>query len=173
MITILVSDYNTISKKTYDDMIDSLEFTALTCSCGHSGCLTKHGGYLRSVKTTGETIQLFIKRVRCSICKLTHALIPSYIVPYSQTPLKEQTCIIAGHHDKKVLNMLMESCPGIDESTIASIVRRYRKSWEQRLLTFSIKLSPINDLVTQCFGAFASQFMQIKSTPNILFSKPT
>lgn len=49
MITISVKDYNQISQDYYDSIINSLQFHRLTCSCGHSACLTIHGYYRRGV----------------------------------------------------------------------------------------------------------------------------
>ena len=49
MILISVSNYNQFSQDYYDSVINSLPFHRLTCSCGHSACLSIHRrhGYAR------------------------------------------------------------------------------------------------------------------------------
>jgi hypothetical protein len=53
------------------------------------------------------------------------------------------------------------------------MIERYRKHWEQRLLSASIILEDTKKFIQDCFSSFSRQFMQIKITPNILFSKTT
>lgn len=49
--------------------------------CGRP--LTRHGGYLR--KTPAQFgLKLRIRRVRCKQCKLTHALLPCFLIPYGR-----------------------------------------------------------------------------------------
>ena len=79
MITIFDGFCNPILQDSYDKTINSLPFHQLTCSCGHSGCLTVHGYYDRSVKSGDGSVRLHICRVKCSHCNKTHALLPAYI----------------------------------------------------------------------------------------------
>ena len=51
MITVSVDFCNPISQKIYDNVINSLQFHRLSCPCGHSGCLTVHGYYDRTLKS--------------------------------------------------------------------------------------------------------------------------
>lgn len=175
MITILTENCNTISKQKYEELIASIEFTSLSCSCGHSGCLTKHGNYNKTVKLSEGKIIYDIQRVLCSYCGTTHALLHSSMVPYSQISLKHHITIISSLLDKSKLNTLMHSCSTIEESSVSYVLSQFRKYWEQRLLSISIDLSTISisTLISQCFHHYSRQFMQIKSTNNILFQQPT
>lgn len=94
MITISVDFCNPISQKIYDDVINSLQFHRLSCPCGHSGCLSIHGYYDRTVKSGESDLRLHVCRVICSVCRHTHALLLSSIVPYSQISLPDQVDII-------------------------------------------------------------------------------
>ena len=58
MITLTVKDCNSFSQDYYDSMIASLQFHQLTCSCGHSGCLTIHAYYKRKVRTQGALMRI-------------------------------------------------------------------------------------------------------------------
>ena len=66
MITITVPFDNPLNQKTYENIINTLQFHQLQCTCGHSGCLTIHGYYTRSLKKDDSGISLSICRVRCS-----------------------------------------------------------------------------------------------------------
>ena len=97
MITITVPFDNPLNQKTYENIINTLQFHQLQCTCGHSGCLTLHGYYTRSLKKDDSEIPLSICRVRCSHCGRTHALLPSLLVPYSQVSLQDQISIISAY----------------------------------------------------------------------------
>lgn len=173
MITLSVDICNPVSQDFYDKTIYNLQFHQLVCTCGHSGCLTIHGYYDRSVKHEDSCLRLHICRVICSECGRTHALLLSSLVPYSQIPTKEQTDICRHAESDSDFSSVMDNTPSIDESCIRSVIRRFRLHWEQRLLSENIILIPDTALIRQCFSAFHRQFMQIKSTPNILFLTPT
>ena len=81
----------------YDAFIRSLQLHQLTCSCGHSACLFIHAYYTRSLKVLDRSVDLRICRVRCSACGKTHALMPAFIVPYSQMALPDQVEIGRAH----------------------------------------------------------------------------
>lgn len=176
MITILVTDCNTISQKFYDDIVNSLDIRQLRCpSCGHHGSLIHHGSYRRTVRTGGEHVRLSILRVKCS-CGATHAILPSSIVPYSQIPAETQRLIaqrtedgagFKGHGFDDIMDAVL------DEAGVRSVIRAYRKHWKERLLSATVRLESLSLLVRQCFAHYARQFMQIKHTPNTLFVIPT
>ena len=47
MITLSTDFCNPISQDFYDDLLSSIQFHRLSCSCGLSGCLKIHGYYTR------------------------------------------------------------------------------------------------------------------------------
>ena len=163
----------TLTQKSYNKVIDRLQFHQLTCTCGMSGCMTVHGYYGRTVKTEAGDISLTVCRVRCSHCGRTHALLPSLLVPYSQVPLEDQAAIITSRGGDRDYSGVMERVPSIDENLVGSIIRRYVRHWEQKLRSFRISLSPPGKLVEGCFSHFMMQFMQIRQTPNTLFAATT
>lgn len=172
MITLNTNINNTLTQKIYNQLIAGLQFHQMTCTCGHSGSLSVHGYYMRSLKVPEGKLRLRICRVICSCCGRTHALLPSVIVPYSQIPLQEQVEIISAYETSHSLESVMSRNPSIDESNCAYIIRQYYRHWKQRLLSERIDICDIS-LVSQCFTAFFRQFMQIKSTPNIIFFNTT
>lgn len=171
MITLFVEENNPITSNFYNNLITNLQFHHLTCICGHSGCLSVHGYYYRSIKVADGKVVLRICRVKCSCCGHTHALLLSSMVPYSQIALQDQTSIITSYEEGHLSVEVMEHTPSIDESNLHYIISSYRKHWKQRLLAFGIKL--YKKLSDSCFLIFNRQFMQIKSTPNILFLNTT
>lgn len=174
MITIFNHSFKSISQDFYDNTIHQLDFHLLTCSCGHSSCLSKHAYYLRRIKTSSGFTVLRICRVKCTICNKTHALLPAEIIPYSQIPFLTQVQITSqslSFHPDYI--PIMEEIPEIDESNIQSVVSSFRRFWKERLLSQSIHFSTPISLFLSCFSHFKRQFMQIKQTVNILFLQPT
>lgn len=174
MITIFSNTFNTLSQNYYDKTIDSIPFHRLTCTCGHSACLSKHAYYYRSIKTPLGKIRLRICRVKCSLCGATHALLLAEMVPYSQIPLISQIYIARESLSSSPdYSAVMDKNPEIDESNIASVLRQFNRFWKERLLSQSTSLEDHNNLIRQSFAFFRRQFMQIKCTSNILFPIPT
>jgi len=171
MITIFTECFTTVSQKLYDSVINGLSFSFLMCPCGHSGCLTVHGYYNRSVKVGGMLVSLRICRVICGECGHTHALVLSSVVPYSQTLLSEQAEIVSGGPDGQVC--VMERNPLIDESCVQAVLGKFKKYWKQRLEYYGMSVWPLCRLVLWCFRQFGLQFMQVRGTANVLFMIPT
>lgn len=171
MITLIDEKINSISQKSYDNSINSLELHQLQCCCGHHGCLIHHGRYSRTIKVNGALLRLKICRVFCKACKHTHSILPSSIVPYSQIPLEKQAAIIECAEGRSDLNTVLDAV--VDESNVRSVLRSYRKYWQERLRYAAIFIRPLPELTRQCFQTFSRQFMQIKHTPNQLFVRPT
>lgn len=172
MITLSVDNYNLVSQDFYDNTISNLQFHQLTCTCGLSAGLTIHGYYYRSIKSGDGIVRLRICRVKCSHCGRTHALLLTSFVPYSQILLHDQVEILVDFEKDRLASSVMERTPSIDENNLRMVIRQYRRHWQQRLLAARIPLHSPN-LICLCFSHFARQFMQIKNTPNILFSAPT
>ena len=173
MITISADFCNPISQDSYDKIINSLQFHQLTCTCGHSACLTIHGYYDRNIKSEDHSVRIHICRVKCSHCNTTHALLPSFIVPYSQVSFPDQVDIISCYEDSGNYSDIMERTPSIDENCIHSIIRNYVRHWIQRILSINLSISTSHTFLRLCFLHFSRQFMQIKRTSNILFLTPT
>lgn len=173
MITIFTDNCNPISQILYDHTINDLQLHQLVCSCGCSASLSVHGYYKRSIKVEDSLVPLRICRVKCAVCKTTHALLLSSIVPYSQISLSEQVRIISCYECSEDFSAIMNHHPAIDESNVRHVIRQYLCHWLERLLAISLPLSESCHFISQCFLCFKRQFMQIKRTPNILFLKPT
>lgn len=77
----------------YNQYLASSDYLLSYCpDCNH--CLHCHGTYTRYVLIEGVKIPLKIRRVRCPICGKTHAILPTWLVPYIQIPLPEIIDII-------------------------------------------------------------------------------
>lgn len=173
MITVITQECNEISQDFYDAAMDSIQIRQMECSCGHSGCLVGHGTYIRSVKTSLGKIPLLVRRVQCSICNATHALLPSGIVPYSQVSLMDHAAIAFSYENGGNGMETMEDNPELSPSQVWYILSLYIHLWRQRLLSEDIPLAPAHALTAPCLRCFGRQFMQIKNTRNLLFAPPT
>lgn len=173
MITISTENLNYISQDFYDSVISSIDLNLLPCTCGHIGCLIRHGSYKRNVQLIDEILSLTIVRVYCNVCGHTHALLLSSIVPYSQIPLPTQfSAIQAFELHQGIASVLTGHC-FIDENNLHSVIRNYKLHWKERLLSDSSAFFDLASLITNCFSRFSRQFMQIKRTSNLLFFLPT
>lgn len=175
MITVLTPNCKDISQESYDSMIFSLPVHQLTCSCGHSGCLCFHGRYKRHVITEVICFLLSVCRVKCSHCGRTHAILPASIVPYACLALSVQVEILQNIEDpsRPPATSACKSSPFIGEELVRSVIRRYRRFWQEMLRSVRVSLDDIPSLIRSCFLHYSSQFMQIRRTPNKLFLFPT
>lgn len=173
MITIETQYCNPISQDFYDNTIDSIDLAMLPCTCGHLGCLIWYGSYSRRLRQGDSLLLLQVARVFCKYCGHSHALLLSPIVPYSQIPLPVMASIAQSYEDGSGYQDILISHPLIDENTISSIIRSYRRHWRERLTCAQLGLSSLRHLVRSCFVLFSRPFMQIKTTRNKLFLPPT
>ena len=66
---------------------------------------------------------------------------------------------------------VQQSNPLIEDRMVYVIWNKYRRHWKQKLLAEGIPLA--GELIKECFRRYCRQFMQIRSTPNRLFSPST
>lgn len=169
MITIFVEKSNYISQSFYDSIINSIQFHQLTCSCGHSACLSIHGYYRRSVKAPDGRCSLRICRVKCSECGHTHSLLISPLVPYSQISAGCQQEICIAYESGGNVYSICDQYVSIDENNVKAVIRRYRKRWREMLRSNRVPFLPLKDLIQSCFAYYSMQFMQIRRMYNQLF----
>ena len=169
MITIY-SDfyYSELTQKIYNHIINSLNLLALVCpACGNSGCMVVHGYYSRGVKTTNGFLSLCVMRVKCKVCKRTHALLPDSVIPYSFIQNKDAIRILTNDNVKK----LMEDNTLINESDIFHLRSLYNHFFKQLIISYQIKLD--YSVTYNCLLTFFRSFMQIRRGVNILFKPST
>lgn len=169
MITILVKNCNQISQEFYDSIVNALQIHQFTCTCGHSACLSIHGYYTRSIKGQDKILKLRIRRVRCSECGCTHAILLSSLVPYSQISLPDQQRICLDYEKNSDVYSICSDKITIDENNVKHVLRNYRRKWREMIRTLKISLSSITNLVLTCFSFYSQQVMQIRRVNNVLF----
>lgn len=172
MITVSTEFFTPITQDFYDKSISSLPFHQLTCSCGHSGCLTIHGYYYRSIKSEDSAVRLHICRVKCSICGMTHALLLSSIVPYSQISLPDQIRILSCYELLVNFSSIMEETPYIDENNIHSIIHSYRIQWKVVFFHYTFPLNPPFLLSISAFHILIANSCRLNGHQIFCFSNP-
>ena len=187
MITYSGIKFNTLIQKTYEKFIVTLllNLFQVPCSnCNKKGYLIRYGTYIRNVQLDIKKVELKVQRVRCKHCKKTHALLPDWLVPYSQILIYDMIDIIkqyeenlkkAEERQKKgqkrgpILSHIKPLNPEIDIWNIAYIIKKYLKEWKSRLRSDSISLKlEAKQLTEACFKHHDMQFMQIRDTVNSL-----
>ena len=167
MITISIKKSKSFSQKDYIKLVSSFSIHQLSCTCGQKAQLIKHGYYNRKLKSCDGFVTLSILRLRCQSCGKTHAILPGFIVPYSQISLDDQLLIIRCHLQRNAFEPIMLANLLIDENNIRYIIRQYLSHWSERLASFGGSIDSF--ITSMCFKYFSRQFMQIKCTQNILF----
>lgn len=171
MITVFSEKINTLNQISYNKFLDTIGFHQLTCSCGLSGSLIKHGYYNRSIKTPDGIITLSILRMKCKHCGKTHAIFPWTVVPYSQVLLNDHVSIISTYIEKTSFEPIMIANEYIDESNISYIIKQFLRHWKERITAFGFSVTDdILALSKWCLHTFKRQFMQIKCVSNIRFT---
>ena len=88
-----------IFQKLYSDETIDFPLTDACCPhCGKKGLLRHHGFYTRSLIVCGICIIVSIERLRCSGCGHTHALMPSFIIPYEKKFCIDLLAILSDKH---------------------------------------------------------------------------
>ncbi len=86
MITHKSLNFN-IDINEYLNSIVNLELSTIKCPNCLNSNLERHGYYSRCIIVNGDKIRIRILRIRC--CGKTHAVLPSFVVPYLHIPMKE------------------------------------------------------------------------------------
>lgn len=84
-------------------------FEYIECPCCHSDKLVFYGGYKRNIGINNNFLTIKIKRVKCKNCGKTHALIPSFIVPFFEYEASYINFVLLLYFKrKKQANKIME-----------------------------------------------------------------
>ena len=142
-------DFLDINK--YNESVENMNSYSFQCNCGCRGSCIKYGKYRRFI----DKYEIFIQRVICKVCKITHAILPTFIVPYERMPL----------------DYILDIATKYDYINSADYeLKRYKRiyaEWEVRLKIIGIKISDdINKVITFCAYNFNMCFMQSKIRKN-------
>ena len=161
------------TQEHYDDVVNKIPLHKYKCSCGCKGKMVIHGYYTRQINKDSHKTPFKICRLRCKKCKRTHAILLSSMVPYSQVTLKDHLSIILSYEKFQSTTETINNSPLLDEGTINYIIYKYKTFWKPFMINLPIKikltLDTIAYIVRWSFKHFKRQFLQTKSTINILF----
>src|SRR5215831_2590272 len=112
-------------QEIYNTLIESLNFSSLTCSaCGFRGECQRHAFYKRKIQTEDGKKEIRILRVECAHCNATHALIPKWIVPYSQHLVADQIEILRAFESGTTPHKITPSNPEINIWNVIYIIKQ-------------------------------------------------
>lgn len=121
-----------INEKVQRKLMESLDLLDLTCAfCNTKGLLEKHGTYQRWVieRDRGEVVKtlLTIRRVQCTECGTTHAILNIFLIPYEQHSLLFILKALAEYYvGRKSVSRIC-----IDYDISERTFRKWRKLYEQ------------------------------------------
>lgn len=173
MITLFCENFNYQNEKEFENsycrLIDNLNIPLIQCSCKNIGCLSIHAYYTRCIKTPFGKVKMRILRLICSICNRTHALLPSFIVPYSQISIDDQKDIIKNDTESALYKFGQ-----LDINTLNIIKSNYYNFYRAQLRVFNIDINLDNNaLMSKCVSLLKKQFMQIHRGIIICFGQTT
>lgn len=153
------SDFiNNFNQKIYNLGMFASNFCNSPCpKCQDTGTLSFHGTYPRSLYTDNGKVTIRIQRCRCSACGSTHAVLPSFIIPYSRVSLPDAREIVTG--DSSLCDEIMIRL-SIARTTILETKRKFDIYWKHLVdnpCSFSF-----SDLTSSCISSFGLQFLQIR-----------
>ncbi len=140
-----LNTYLSIHTSSYEffNFVNIKDFVCPICGCSD---LISHGIYSRRlVNDSGDSISINIYRIKCKCCTKTHAIIPSFIIPYFKYPLEVVLEIVAqlkqgGAYKDIVYSLLIYN---LDLSYIYFINKKYLL-WELFYSKITNSLSATN-----------------------------
>ena len=104
-------------------------------SCGYKGMLHRHGYYSRNAITRYSIHRINILRVKCPSCGKTHAVLPSFLIPYYQYSLEFifeclYLSFILKKPYSKIVSLFNSLNPelSLNDSNISSFKKRMREN---------------------------------------------
>lgn len=115
----------------------------IECPCCKSDRLIRYGSYKRNIGIFGKYYEIKIKRVQCKNCNHTHALIPSFIMPYFQN---EVSFIVLGitlrELEEEKITEVSENL-SVTRQLMYFWIRRFKSHLTRLKTTFSYALKEI------------------------------
>lgn len=168
MITLMINHLNTeLTQDLYDSYIHELDLHHLPCTCSHHD-MVRYGTYQRNVITASTRFHLTVVRLLCKECGRTHAVLPSSIVPWQYLQLGIQIQILS---HPELNDDLMVNNPNIDEQLISRVKNNFKKKYKPWMHSEGLCFD--DDLVSNAFLSFMSNFMQMHKGTYQLFSFST
>ncbi len=148
IITLKTKDVN-IPFAGYSEAVERwMEKKAFCFRCG--GSFKKNGTYTRSFLSVRMIFFLRIQRILCKQCRISHALLPCNIIPYSTTGALEREQALRGYGEKAVIEKIAEE---IDAAP------RTISGW---CLKFSKRAGEIIDWVSKHLAAHSNEINWLK-----------
>lgn len=146
MITFIDNSFN-IDINGYKKLILDLEVKLIKCPYCHQYEIVRHGYYKRMININNNTKHTInILRIRCKSCKHTHAILPSFIIPYEHNTLLNQLETI-----KNIDNINWKDINEYRYRRLRKIYNRYKAILISLNLSFKSKLTELVSKVSEVF----------------------
>ncbi len=130
MILLNSNKINTPKEKSLENKIkeyeEEINFPGLKCECGCCE-LNIHGVYERNIIKNNKDYKIKIKRVKCSECGRTHALLPVFILPYYQSEAEEIITSVEKLVEEGKSTQEVEKETGISRQKLNQWRKKYKK----------------------------------------------
>lgn len=156
MILYFTDSINSFSQTSYNKIAFSLQNSTITCpKCGCSCHFSYHARYSRTFHIGSIDITIMVIRLRCSHCRSTHAVLPSFAMPFSRINIEDAIDILVSQDVQDTMVRLQVSM-----HQLRSIRERYESFWKRFVPDLSV---PISEITQQCTGLLSKQFLQVRN----------
>lgn len=143
-----IEEIKNILKININKYETELNFEYIECSYCKSDNLISYGTYTRNIGVFDEYYKIYIKRVKCKNCNHTHALIPSFILPFFQN---ESSFVLTA-----IELIINNNCLITYISNLLNITRQniyfWRKRFNNHITRLKSTISPnISDIFNELF----------------------
>lgn len=146
MITIYSKNFNPSNQSNqYYEHINQLDTSKLQCpKCLSISTCQRHAYYSRFFIHKSQKYELSILRVRCKHCSSTHALLPSFLLPYFQIVVEDVIQILNLSSRDQYYRFLDNHCL-LEETHIYHIKKRFQ-GFPYRNIQKEVYLKMVNHL---------------------------
>ena len=105
MLTYIVYNYKFLSQEDYDNSLNNIDYSSITCpDCGKTAFI-RYGHYRRTIFLLNDNPLHFcfilkVQRIYCKHCHHTHSLLPSLCIPYSHFVLHDAVRLLTSSIDE-------------------------------------------------------------------------
>lgn len=158
-------------EKYIDEYENNINYGYIECPICESTKMISYGSYERNIGIFDQYFKIKIKRVKCKECNHTHALLPSFILPYFQNEVSFIEIVIKEKYNNKSQTSYIVNAFNISRQLINNWLRRFRNHLSRLRSTIS---NDIEVIIKKLFeGVFVREKYKILNNIRFLEKIPT
>lgn len=139
-----------------DEYENDINYGYMECPVCKSTRLISYGSYKRNIGIFNQYFEITIKRVMCKDCNHTHALIPSFILPYYQNEVSFIGIVVKKKSESGTSTNQISKDTNINRQLINKWVKRFKEHVSR------VKSTNSNNIEEAIKGIFRDVFLREK-----------